>query len=131
MADLGSIGVHFNTARRTIVGAVQVPLLAKKVPLVNRSYVVYWDGFQKVSTPTNGALTGYVLDGGSPVSRCMVRVYHRASGALIRSVLTANDGSFSVPGLDPTPSKEYFAVAFDPEGGTQYNAMIFDRLTAV
>jgi hypothetical protein len=131
MADLGAVGVAVQKVWRRVVAAHASPPSARATSPSKRTYVVFWDGFSRVSTSTAGALTGVVEESGTPIARAMVRVYHRPSGALIRSVLTESDGSFSLPGLDPTDTQNYFAIAFDPTGGTQYNALIFDRLTAV
>jgi hypothetical protein len=78
----------------------------------------------------SGTISGVVTDGGTPVSRCVVRLYYRATGAYVRSTFTDSSGAFSFTGLDTADTKAFFCIAFDPEGGTQYNAIIFDRLTA-
>lgn len=131
MADLGAVAIARPALRRRVIVTYTAPPTGKTATPNRRTYVVFWDGLVSVTKSTVGALSGVVEESAVPLSRCMVRVYYRPSGQLIRSVLTAANGSFTVPGLDPTDTQNYFAIAFDPAGGTQYNAIIFDRLTAV
>jgi len=81
--------------------------------------------------PTNGKIAGVVLEGVTPQVGSTVRLYDRATGALINSQTTNQWGAFLFDTLDETLSVGYFVVAFDPDGGTQYNALVYDRLTAV
>lgn len=81
--------------------------------------------------PTNGKIAGVVLEGITPQVGSTVRLYDRATGALLNSQTTNQWGAFLFDTLDETLSVGYFVVAFDPDGGTQYNALVYDRLTAV
>lgn len=81
--------------------------------------------------PTNGSIAGVVLEGNTPVSAGTVRLYERSTGTLLLSQTTNQWGQFRFNGLDETQANNYFVVAFDPDGGVQYNAQVFDRLTAV
>ena len=81
--------------------------------------------------PTNGKIAGVVLEGATPVPSCTVRLYDRPTGALLSSEVTGVHGNFLFSGLDETLTTNYFVVAFDPDGGTQYNAIVFDRLSPV
>jgi hypothetical protein len=110
------------------VGAV----VAKTGPMTKLSSPYKWyDQHGVVWSNTSGTLSGVVSDNGTPVSHALVRCYYRPGGQLIASTWTASDGSFSFPGLDATDTTAFFVIAFDPDGGTQYNAIIFDRLTPV
>lgn len=81
--------------------------------------------------PTNGKIAGVVLEGATPQVGSVVRLYDRTTGALINSQTTNQWGAFLFDTLDPTLPDNYFLVALDPDGGAQYNAQIYDRLTAV
>jgi hypothetical protein len=131
MADLGAIAVSYPALRRQVLVTHAVPPAAFASQATRRTYVVFWDGVASLSTDSTGSLSGVVEEAATPLSRCMVRVYYRPTGTLIRSAVTEADGSFELPGLNPGDVQNYFVVAFDPAGGTQYNALIFDRLTAV
>lgn len=100
-------------------------------PISSALPIKFYGSSGSPSAPNNGSLSGTVGELGPGLSRCFVRCYYRPTGQLIKTVLTAADGTFNVDGLDPTDTAGYFAVAFDPVGGTQYNALIFDRLTPV
>ena len=81
--------------------------------------------------PTAGKIAGTVREGATPVAACTVRLYDRSTGALISSQTTGTYGEFLFASLDETQTENFFVVALDPAGGTQYNAMIYDRLTPV
>lgn len=81
--------------------------------------------------PTNGKIAGVVREGITPVAAGVTHLYDRATGVKIASQTTDANGLFVFSGLDETLAAGYFVVALDPDGGTQYNAMIYDRLTAV
>jgi hypothetical protein len=81
--------------------------------------------------PTNGKIAGVVLEGATPVPSCTVRLYDRPTGSLLSSEVTGVYGNFLFSGLDETLTANYFVVAFDPIGGVQYNAIVFDYLTPV
>ena len=81
--------------------------------------------------PTAGKIAGTVREGATPVAACTVRLYDRTTGALISSQSTGTYGEFLFSALDETQTENFFVVALDPAGGTQYNAMIYDRLTPV
>lgn len=81
--------------------------------------------------PTAGKIAGTVREGATPVAACTVRLYDRTTGNLISSQSTGAYGEFLFSALDETQTENFFVVALDPAGGTQYNAMIYDRLTPV
>ena len=72
------------------------------------------------------SVSGTITEGGAPVART-VRAYNRATGELIsETVSTASDGAYS---LVTTAVTEVFVVAFDDVAGTDYNAVILDKIT--
>lgn len=79
----------------------------------------------------DGVLAGTVTENGTPIPYAVVAVYYRPTMQLITAVRCDASGTFSVPRLDPADTQAYFVVAFDPDGGTLYNALIYDRLTPV
>jgi hypothetical protein len=79
-----------------------------------------------------GAIIGKVSEnGGGAVSGAVVRLYLRSTGALLASTTTNSVGYYWFTALDHTDTANFFVVAFDPAGGTQYNAEILDLLTPV
>lgn len=86
---------------------------------------------QALNVSVAGSLSGTVTESNTPVPNAWVYCYYRANGNLIDRVKTNAAGQFSFYRLDPTDTNDYFVVALDPDGGVQYNALIFDRLTPV
>lgn len=76
----------------------------------------------------SGSITGVVKEGITNLNRAVVYLYYRPTGYLIAKVLTDQNGQFQFNGLDVNKN-DYFVVALDPDGGTQYNALIYDRVT--
>lgn len=76
----------------------------------------------------SGTLVGSITESGTPIPNAVVHLYFRTSGVLIGRTFSAADGSYSFSGLDPTTS-QYYVVALDPAGGTQYNDQIKSLLT--
>lgn len=79
----------------------------------------------------DGVLAGTVTENGTPIPYAVVAVYYRPTMQLITTARCDGSGAFSVPRLDPADTHAYFIVAFDPDGGTLYNALVYDRLTPV
>ena len=79
--------------------------------------------------PNSGIIGGTVQDNAVPVPGALVRLYWRRTGALIDSMYCDAAGMFKFANLNPRELEGYFAVAFDPVGGINYNALISDRLT--
>lgn len=72
------------------------------------------------------SVSGTITEEGSPVART-VRAYNRSTGAFIAgAVSSAVDGSYNIELEDTT---EVFVVALDDAAGTQYNAVILDKIT--
>jgi len=72
-------------------------------------------------------VTGTVNEQGSAVART-VRLYDRSTGALVDSVVSdVGDGSFDFSDID---GKVYTVITFDDDAGSDFNAMVFDRVKA-
>lgn len=95
-------------------------------PAVNPS-----GGSPSLTTPVAGKIVGVVLEGTTPVTYADVGLYYRPNLRLVASQRTDQWGAFAFKDLDQTLLANYFVVALDPDGGTQYNARIYDRLSAV
>lgn len=76
-----------------------------------------------------GSITGSVTVLGVLAADILVLLYERDSFRPLRSTRTNAAGVFTFSEL--YPGIKYFAIAFDPDGGTQYNAIIFDKITPV
>lgn len=71
-----------------------------------------------------GSISGSVAESGvGDVANCLVLLYWRESGHLIKRTWTNADGEFVFSKLDT--SKSYTVVAQDPAGGTQYNDLVY------
>lgn len=79
-------------------------------------------------TIATGAKTvsGTVAENGTGVART-VRVYSRTNGKLLAETTSAADGSFSFTDLVGTGDR--YVVALDDDAGTDFNALIYDRIT--
>lgn len=83
-------------------------------------------GFSEWATPEVRVINGVVTEESVPVART-VRAYDKTTGALIdETVSSAVDGSFTLSAGDAV---EVFAIAFDDDAGTDYNAVILDKIT--
>lgn len=115
MADLGTIAI-----------APVMEKLYKRAP--------YWAASPTkpvaASVDSNGTLSGAVKEAGVAVPYAVVRLYYRPNGILIDQALCDASGLFSFSGIEEGVS-DYYVIALDPDGGTQYNAVIFDRLSPV
>ncbi len=88
-------------------------------------------GAPTLSTPAAGKIAGVVREGATPVAGAKIHLYYRANGQRVASAYSNQYGAFMFRDLDQTLLENYFIVALDPDGGTQYNAQVYDRLTAV
>lgn len=74
---------------------------------------------------------GQVLEDGAPIV-AMVRAYLRSSGAFVAEEWSSTSGEFvfsAYPEFDD--GIEFYVIALDPDGGSEYNALIFDRVVPV
>lgn len=76
----------------------------------------------------SGTITGSVKEGATAIPYCWVHLYYRPTGERISSTKTDASGNFTFTGLQASQSL-YFAVALDPDGGTTYNALVYDRVS--
>ena len=87
---------------------------------------------QQVLSPIDRVIDGVVREGDGPaapiVARCEIRLFHRATSIFVARTQTDAAGYFAFIDV-PYEQEGYYVVAFDPDGGAVYNAVIFDRLT--
>jgi hypothetical protein len=85
-----------------------------------------------LSANVAGVISGFVTISSVPVAGCRVCLFYRPTCEFIKIAITDALGYYEFDGLDETAdiNHDYFAVAIDPNGlGTQYNSLIWDRLT--
>lgn len=140
MADLGSIASYRVPSYRKqldIWTATNAVAQARSVRIGNYvRWVPVWRSGLTGTIPlvryrADGSFSGTVTENGTPIPYAVVAVYYRPTMQLITTARCNASGAFSVPRLDPADSQAYFIVAFDPDGGVLYNALIYDRLTPV
>lgn len=108
---------------------------AKLLPPVQK-YVVFMKFYSQDANlspgqPVNGSISGTVTELGAAVARCLVRLYFRPTGALVKTALTSAAGAYTFAGLDPAEAGNFTVVVLDPTGGVSYNAIVLDKLTPV
>lgn len=82
-----------------------------------------------LTAPAPVSFDGKVIEEGTPVART-VRAHDRATGALQQEVTSdAATGDFTFDNL--VDGVEYYIVALDDDAGTNYNAVIYDRIVGV
>jgi hypothetical protein len=90
--------------------------------LMNQSNVL------SVGVSGHGNLSGVVLyPGSAPAALAKVFAFNRKTGAIAGAVFADEDGSFNMSGVAIT-SDGVLVVAIDPDGGTSYNAVVFDKV---
>lgn len=82
----------------------------------------------EVMGPRTGIVGVFVREAGTPVEKAYVRLHRRRDGAIAGGGWTDATGYVQFNGLDQT-TDDHYAVALDPDGGTVYNALIYDRVT--
>lgn len=131
MADQGAIA-------RSLAFTSVVKLVGEYGPVRARA-----NGFNRYSIPTkfytlpvalgdnNGSISGVVSEvSAGAVPSCLVRLYYRPTGYLVSQQYTNTSGAYAFTGLDSTDLANYYVIALDPDGGTQYNIAALDRMTA-
>lgn len=88
------------------------------------------DQFSYLTPKTDGKLECQVSEGGVALALAMVRLYHRLTGVLIAQQRSDASGYVKFLNLDTTDKAGYYLTALDPDGGSTYNAIVFDRLSA-
>ena len=112
MADQGSIGVFVNL----------------DVDLARRVDPQFGVATQSFALSQDKTISGTVTDGGSNVGGVIVYLHQRSSGMPLGRTISKSDGTFSFP-LCRASSADHYVVAIDKDGGTAYNALIFDQVT--
>lgn len=137
MAALGAIAVcpRMDPSGPSLgTGAAQRAESTPTEPARSSTRALAWwqPAAQQVLSPIDRVIDGVVREGEGPeapvVARCEVRLFHRATSIFLARQQTDATGYFAF--LDvPYEQEGYYVVAFDPDGGAVYNAVIFDRLT--
>lgn len=135
MASLGSIGNYRRPAHVRVLDiwaashAAATPIGRIGMSFVRKQNVWIYNDRTGVLFRNGGKIAGVVKESGVGVPNAVVRIYYRPSGVFVAGARTASDGTFEVSGFDQDDvGKNFSAIAFDPAGGTQYNAVIFDYL---
>lgn len=81
-------------------------------------------------TPRAGEIEVIVQEAGQPVRNAKVHIHKRSDGRLVARGFTDAAGLVTFTQLNQS-SADYYVVAFDPDGGTSYNALIYDRVTPI
>ena len=131
MANLGTIGTYNSQSARMAGFTPTSSTIRFPSPLAAARFVSAYRFATMAewgAADATGSLSGSVTADTTPVVGARVCCYWRPSGAFVASVLTNAQGAFVIPLLDKA-SNEYAVVAYDPTGGVQYNAKVFDYLT--
>ena len=139
MADLGALPIHVSPrtfAQKTGVwwatmgGAPGGAFSGTRAGVARHLPVFFGAAQDTFYYDTHGVVAGTVLVGVSPLANAEVWLFHRVSRQPVGRTQTNAQGEFSFVELC-TAADAYFAVAFDPDGGEAFNALIFDKLTPV
>ena len=140
MAFLGTINItgygdvlQSNAAPFSLITVIQTAVdVGAQWAMVFVCRYQFWKGASPSSWNTpNGSISGTVTENSVPVPRCIVKLYFRSTGDYIEQQITSAAGTFTFTGISTAETNGFFVVALDPDGGVQYNAIIFDRLTPV
>lgn len=74
-------------------------------------------------------ISGTVRDDTGAGVRRQIRVYLRSTGALVAEGFSRADGTYEIPVSFPLEGQPHMVVFLDDDAGTQYNALVLDRLT--
>lgn len=76
-------------------------------------------------------IKGEVQEDGAPIM-ATVRLYLRSTGELVAEEMSSTSGEFEFVSLPEFgEGVEFYVIALDPDGGVDYNALIFDRVESV
>ena len=79
----------------------------------------------------SGKVSGTVTDATGTPARRRVLLYRRSDGAFIDEGYSYYDGTYSIACGTPYNAEEHFVVALDDDAGTQYNAVVLDKVLPV
>lgn len=134
MADLGAIGYSFGTARTQADMPAPPALAVGAAPGMQtapRASALVLNGrlLDASFTIVRNALSGTVSVLGVGTAGLVVRAFRRDNGALLGETVSGAGGVFTLPLVGFTG--EAMVVAYDADGGTEYNAVVFDRVLPV
>lgn len=130
MADLGDIPVRLQSGLRSLwafPSAVKAPGSLWQRPNLASPEVHSTNLLQHSSGAPARWLSGTVAGNQSDFTQVIVRAYRKSSGKLAGEVRPAANGAFYVQ-VDGDV-QQFYIIAFDPVGGEEFNAVIFDRIT--
>lgn len=133
MAYLGSIGIAkvidcpyiLDVWAATHAAAV---VTDKPILRVCKKALAYWLP-NPIGIDSSGYISGTVTEAGTPIANSMVQVFNKQTGLCLGRTYSASDGTFRFDDLPSSDSAQYFVVAHDVPGGTNYKAVIVDQLT--
>jgi hypothetical protein len=138
VANLGTLSTR-NISQTPYIYRLPVWLATNAVRsgTVNRSvtpykrYFAYPLGASFTAEVVDGSMSGTVTENGLPVANAVVMAFERFNGLCVARVYSKADGTFVLPTVFTKSDRHYFVVAFDPEGGVSYNALVYDKIQAV
>jgi hypothetical protein len=115
-----------------VIDEVRVSKVARSAAWIKADYHAQTDNlltWGAEEAMTLYEVSGFVKEDGTPVERT-VRLYKRSDGSLIEETISDyEDGSFLFDGLEDN-TIEYYVIALDNTSDeTDYNALIYDRIT--
>lgn len=140
MADLGAVAKTYdvlleehyleNPAGSYFIQPVE--LVSCEEENLIEQYVAPWayDTRSMLSIDATGSLSGKVQVESIDTPNIQVRLYYRPTGQIIKSTFTNSSGVWTFEGLE-TGSDDYYVLAVDPDGGTSYNVVVYDRVEAI
>lgn len=130
MADLGDIPIRMQGTHRslwTFPSGEKAPGSVWQRPSMPTAEAHGVTGMQYSHGAGQKTLSGTVAGDQTDFTQVVVRAYRKSTGKLASEVRPEANGAFSMP-VDGDP-QQFFVVAFDPVGGEEFNALIFDRIT--
>lgn len=141
MADLGAIGRTFDDFIKLDTMTTQITSFLNTQPITielldaqaNERIVPAWANVSssqtRLSIDVSGTLSGKVQVESVATPNILVRLHYRPTGAVIQQKYSDASGNWSFEGLEAS-SNDYYVIAIDPDGGTQYNIVVYDRIAA-